>query len=331
MNWIRQILLITVPTMIFSAIMLEGLLRAFGYVPYFLNRHAFIPSYDQATVYTLKPGFRGYYAGNIISVNSQGFRGDEIDQNDTSALRIAIIGDSVAFGQGVAEDETLSELLETRLQDKTGDRVEVVNLGVPGYDTCQELQRFEQNMERIKPQVAVLVYYLNDTEESLITVKDGIVISSDIRTGLIGNIMAAARKSSYAYNLIWTNWQVIKHRLSGSADYKTVVARRFNDDYRGWQRSRECLAALASLTKLQSIRLVVIPFPPMSALREKPYPFSHYISSICEEALINNVECLDIVPAIRDRSLRLIISHIETHPSPDVYARVAEQIEEVLF
>lgn len=330
MHLIRHIFLITVPTLAVLFLLLEVLLRAVGYVPYYMNGNAFVPSQNQTILYVPRPNFEGLYAGIRVSVNSQGFRGRELAQEGTSVFRVALIGDSVAFGQGVEEEETLPAQLTVRLQRKLNSQVEVVNLGVPGYDTCQEYLRFEESVAKLKPQTAILVYLDNDTEPSLITVIDGVVISSDVRTRLFGDLRVAARKYSYAYNLVWTNLQVFNRELSGVNAYSSAVTQRFSEDYPGWRRSKACFAALVSLTRRKSIRLIVIPFPPMAGLRDTPYPFDRYIRAVCNEAHAAGVECLNVVPALQDPRLRLYVSNIEMHPSAEVYAKVAEQIEKIL-
>ena len=330
MQLIRQFLLITVPALFLFFLILEGLLRAFGYVPYYLNAAAFTPSLNQAIVYNLRPNFEGLYAGKIISINSQGFRGAELTHATAALYRVAVIGDSVAFGQGVDEDETLARQLTVRLEKKFESQVAVVNLGVPGFDTCQEYSRFSESLAKFRPQIAILVYYENDTEPSSISVRDGVVMSSDVRAGWFGDFMAASRKYSYAYNLVWSNWQVIKHRPVAADEYLKTIARRFSGGYSGWRRSKACLADLASLSRTQSIRLIVIPFPPMASLREKPYPLAPYIKAVCDAATVAGVECLNVLPALQDPHLQLTVSHIDQHPSAGVQGRVAEQIAKIL-
>jgi lysophospholipase L1-like esterase len=54
-------------------------------------------------------------------------------QRENDAKRILVIGDSFAWGYGVEESERFSQVLENRLN------VEVINAGVSGYGTDQEL------------------------------------------------------------------------------------------------------------------------------------------------------------------------------------------------
>lgn len=323
---VGRLLAISLPSALLGIAALEGILRLTGYTPHYMNADTFVASPDPDLVFALRPGFRGPYAGVQVTVDAQGRRGRDLAGAGDGATRITFIGDSVTFGQGVADDATLPEQVAARSRAKLGAPVEVVNLGVPGYDTCQERRAFERSLERFRPRAAVLVYVENDTEPSSIVVKDGTIVPADVRSGTYGDLMAFLRKESRAYNLVWSNWQVIKGRGGSLEQYAGRMAERFRDDYPGWRRSRDCLAALGALARRHSVRLLVIPFPPPVGLRVEPYPFAPYVRAVCEAAVAAGAECLDVVPALRDPALVLTVSHVERHPSAAVHARVADEI-----
>ncbi len=316
---------------IVTLLVMEGLLRAVGYLPYYLDQRAFVPSQNASLLYELRPNFSGLYAGVLIHINSEGIRGREPSvRNDNTAFRVVVAGDSVAFGQGVREEDTLAEQLGARLQRKFSLPVEAVNLGVPGYDTCQEYWRFKEKALPLGPQVALLVYYENDVDPSVFQVKDGVVVSPDVRTGLPGDLLAAARKYSFVYNLVWMRWQVLRQPRFTENGYRTVLTKKFEEGSPGWRKSRACLADLISLARANSIRIIVIPFPVMSGLSEKSYPFAGYIKSVCDAARAEGAECLDVVPALQDPGIQTMVSNVESHPSADVQRRIAELVEKML-
>lgn len=58
-------------------------------------------------------------------------------------FRILILGDSITYGQGVKKEETFSEKLEGLLNnDGKGGKFEVINTGIPGLNTTEELAIF---------------------------------------------------------------------------------------------------------------------------------------------------------------------------------------------
>ncbi len=209
-GWIRQVVFLSMPALVLGLIGTEVVLRALRYRPYYLDGGAFVPSKNGELVYELRPGWRGLYAGVPTQINSMGWRGIEPRRgNSEETFRIVVIGDFIAFGQGVEEGETLADQLRASLEKKRGVGGLVVNLGVPGYNTCQEYWRFREHGLFVRPHVAVLLYVENDTAPPVFHVRSGKVLPPDVRPGLWGDLAAQARKQSRVYNLVWTRWQVI--------------------------------------------------------------------------------------------------------------------------
>lgn len=329
--FLSRTVFVSVPGFVLAFVFMEVALRMSGYTPYYLNAKVFEPSQVADVVYELRPGFEGLYASAPISVSALGFRGRvTADEIGRSSLRIAVVGDSVAFGQGVRDGETLSAQLAVRLRSRLGTDVEVLNLGVPGYDTCQEYGMFRERAVPLKPQDVVLVYVDNDTDPPWIQVRNGAMVIPDARPGLVGDGVAALRKSSASFNFLFTHWQVIKGQHMTIDQYREMLARKFNDRNAGWRRSRGCLHSFVALAKERSIRVTVIPFPELLGLRENPYPFEAYIQTVCDAARAEGAACVDVVPALEPPTFPLRVSAVEHHPSAEVYRRIAEFIAPML-
>jgi hypothetical protein len=327
----RNLFLLSCPALALALVALEVALRLFGYTLYYLDKDAFIPSRNPEILYQLRPGFRGLYAGAPVTVNSSGFRGKEWrTANASETTRVVVLGDSVAFGQGVQEGETLAEQLEARLQRKLPYPVEVVNLGVPGYDTCQEWWTFKERALPLMPRVAVLLYVENDTDPPVFQVQGEEVISPDVRTGFLGTFLAAARKRSALYNVTWMRWQAFKVGSFSIERYREILSHKFSDTNPGWRRSREYLTKLTKLAQANAIRLIVIPVPVLWGLADKPYPFDCYIRAVCTAAGTAGAEYLDVVPILQDRDLRARVSERDPHPSAEVFRRIANQLADMI-
>jgi len=70
-----------------------------------------------------------------LSSNSDGFRDREVAPKQPGVIRIVTLGDSSTFGWGADPDHTYRRLLEERLNDGSGPRFEVLNLGIPGHNS----------------------------------------------------------------------------------------------------------------------------------------------------------------------------------------------------
>ena len=101
------------------------------------------------------------------SVNSLGLRSPELAARAPGEVRVLVLGDSLVYGQGVGDDETLPHRLQSLLAelDADGRPWNVVNAGHRAYDTRQELALLEELGREIDPDVVVLCWYWNDLVE----------------------------------------------------------------------------------------------------------------------------------------------------------------------
>lgn len=85
-----------------------------------------------------------------VTINARGYRGRLVPLERAPGIRrVVLLGDSVAFGTGVADDETFAARLASP-------GVETINLAVPGYGIDQSLLRLEQEGLAYHPDVVVL-------------------------------------------------------------------------------------------------------------------------------------------------------------------------------
>lgn len=93
------------------------------------------------------------------TTNSSGFRSREVDP---SKDHILVIGDSVAFGAGVNDDETFSYYLGHEF-----DRYQVLNLAVPGYSLDQYYLTLKKHISKTNVKlVIVMIFTGNDWLET---------------------------------------------------------------------------------------------------------------------------------------------------------------------
>lgn len=81
-------------------------------------------------------------------------------------LRVLALGDSHTNGYEVRQDETFSAVLETVLRD-SGSNAEVINAGISGFGTAEQLVYLEQEGLRYEPDVVVVGFYGNDFADNI--------------------------------------------------------------------------------------------------------------------------------------------------------------------
>lgn len=112
---------------------------------------------------------RGEYS-TYITINSKGLRGEEHEyQKDADVFRILVLGDSFTAGLQVNDDELFTSLLEERLNEIPLDKsIEVINAGVVGYGTTNELTYFIDEGYKYQPDIVLLMFFTgNDVLDNI--------------------------------------------------------------------------------------------------------------------------------------------------------------------
>lgn len=137
------------------------------YVPFPPEDTGFTPLFvfDREKLYALQPNITGMYGDQTVITNSQGYRDEEIPvEKPEGTLRVLLVGDSVAFGHGVAGEDVYSEQLEPMLTKELGVPVEVINTAVPGNSPFQEYVDLERGL-KFQPDLVIYAFVLNDVVE----------------------------------------------------------------------------------------------------------------------------------------------------------------------
>lgn len=117
------------------------------------------------------PGDAHYTYHHPVRVNALGLRGPEVSaEKPAGERRVLALGDSMVYGQGVAEEDTVPAQLEAMLNERAadGETWRVVNAGHRAYATHQELALLEELGARIAPDVVVLFWFDNDFDQPTI-------------------------------------------------------------------------------------------------------------------------------------------------------------------
>jgi hypothetical protein len=171
----KKLALLALSVLITLAV-LEGVFRLFGYRPLYeeYTKPDAFWRHDRVLGWTLKPGAHDEFVGpapfpvefsTSIRVNSLGFRGPEIKDVPPGGRRVVVLGDSQAAGFEVPEHQTYEAVLQRRLTSALGAQVQVINAGVRGYGTDQELLTYEQRVRQLHPDLVVLHFSANDSDD----------------------------------------------------------------------------------------------------------------------------------------------------------------------
>ncbi len=154
---LRAKILLILTGLFFGLMVMEVALRIIGY------SYPIWYATDPDRGYGLRAGVAGWYrreGGSYVRINSEGLRDREhARQKPANTFRIAVLGDSFSEAMHVSMEETYWALLESKLKDcpaLQGRNVEVINFGVSGYGTAQELITLRRKVWDYQPDMVML-------------------------------------------------------------------------------------------------------------------------------------------------------------------------------
>jgi len=294
---IKNILLLTV-TIILTLFALEAVVRIFGLAPRTeeISGEGLVFSDNPNLRYTLKPG--GVLASyeTSIDINEDGYRGPLYPRrrNHDNRVRILCLGDSIALGLYLEDDETFPRQLEERLNREKlfGKEWEVLNFGVPGYNTINEIELLTEKGLAYRPDLVILQYCYNDHSNK-----------SDLDTRLRGPLVKHHRLIGMLMNPVMRLLTRSKLFLFAAVRIKSLKVDLESE--RKWWIPKEYvydgdffvtgLARFKELSREHGFRPLLVIFPYF----EQKDSFSHYswnydrVMGQCREAGVKYINLLD--------------------------------------
>ena len=260
------------------------------------------------------------------SVNSLGFREREISmQKPADVYRIAVVGDSLTYGQGIAEQDRFSRMIERTLN---GGKIsyQVYNFGIPGAETIDHI-RFLEDVFKIDPDFILLQWFTNDVEGPDKSARQSYyrLIPSDYLSGIL-------QKNSALFYLINRQWNQLQSQIGLVAPFRDSMNGRFGDiKSENSQRAIHELNEFITLVKDKNIPLGIVMFPNL-VLTEggvEKYPFDFLFDRVIDACHKNDIKCIDLRPAFaKENPTELWVNRFDPHPSVFANKIAAESILE---
>lgn len=251
--------------------------------------------------------------------NSRGLRDRRDFAYDKAAgtLRVLSLGDSHTQGYEVRQAATFSAVLERHLESR-GISSEVLNAGVSGFSTAEQLAYLENEGYKYRPDVVVLGFYANDYVDNLkaglFEIEDGRLIERRFThvpgvriQNLIYSVPTVKWLSEHSYfysvlfNTVWTHFKA-RLRANATRDVSGSEPGSFADDFEyavvtsSDHSEYEVALAAALLERMRlfceerGIRFIVVDVP----RRESAYRSAPSLTPALEQALrASGVEIVD--------------------------------------
>jgi GDSL-like Lipase/Acylhydrolase family len=300
------------------------------------------PLHAYSEVYGWKPrkSFRMVYDGKVTTINAQGYRGAELPPVKARALRVVLLGDSIAFGLEVGDDETFGAVLSSRRHE-----VEVANLAVQGYDPGQELLRLEREGLPLKPDVVILSLCVsNDLADVALrvflydgrhpkpffTIEEGRLVehADNLRLSLRQRVALYLLEHSRLYALL-AGRRDSEETPEGGTEHWTVRRRKaLRDRDRAIEITSLLLARMAADCAKQGVKFVVAAFPDKRSYREG----SGWLELVRSSTRLQGVPFVDMAARFHARQMPFheFASDGIGHLSPNGHRVAAEILNDAL-
>jgi len=230
------------------------------------------------------PGEEHFTYHHRVRVNAYGLRGAEVRAKAPGEVRVLTLGDSLVYGQGVADDETVPWYLERALElrDPLGREWTVINGGHRAYDTHQELGLLEELGPELEPDIVVIFFFWNDFKERDIAA----TYSKLSASGPIAFDVGA--KMEGWTELKWRAIQVLRRSAAVMTLYDTVGKRSSPFPWEqvrrnGVKRLGRYLDSFLALSRELDSELVFVVVPDANAL-SRPHPSTAIADAAAELA-----------------------------------------------
>lgn len=268
-------------------------------------------SEDRELGHAHRANARAVLMGHDVTTNALGLRDRDIDAaKKPGTVRVLMLGDSITFGWGVAQDLAVPQRLDRALR---GEGIEVINTGVGNYNTRMEVEYFLTEGYKLKPDVVVLNYFINDAEP----------------TPSYDN--SIFEKYSKAFVYFSARWDSAMRRFRDTGqqtDWKTYYKGLYENAVNpgGWSGAEKAIERAAAFSREHGMQFLIVDYPELREL--KPYPFADVSARVRALADRLGVPYVDLLPSVANEPPS---SLWVTVPDPHPNARATELFAQALI
>lgn len=240
-----------------------------------------------------------------IETNSFGMRSAEpVAPGIDGICTIAVLGDSFTFGMSIDQEQIYPNILESAYRQRHGEQsLQVLNFGVKGYGTREELLVLKYKALDWDPDLVIIGYYLNDPE-----------------LRYPWNLQNYFRKPQWwQYSNILRNLAKVREGRKileiGGGDYFKYL--HFTEG-EPWESVAADFREIGQLAKENDFPVLLVIFPHVTiADWPKNYLYAEIHAQVTREAEKHNFAVLDLFDAYSIHAAKnLIVEPGDAHPSP---------------
>jgi hypothetical protein len=259
--------------------------------------------------------------------NSLGLRNREITPKPDTTRRILVLGDSLVWTGETTSGLLYTEVIENALNHTDDGGFEVVNAGVPGYTTYQELEFLKLYGLAMEPDHVVLCFVVNDvyhrylhkpTADKLLDSEPSHHLHHFDASRFPGNLVAG----SYLAHLSVFAIERAGRRLTGRPVYQFQTRGDFYLAWKkhGWSDTEDVIAEMHRVLVGRGIGLSIVSFPIRAQLEiDDPTADLEYVfypqRRIEAISIGLGIPFLDLTPILREAGgVRLFTDSLHLRP-----------------
>lgn len=282
-------------------------------------------------------------------INAFGFRDLPFPKaKPPGVYRIAVLGDSVAYGTGVEMEHTLPRQLQSRFEELFGNqKVEVMNCAVFNYNLRQEVGLLRYKVVEWQPDMVILCAAINDASGAGITERKEEVWETRWvrRLGLTSGVhedkgLAEARDEPPAVrhmNSVRRHSVLIDHlaHIAFNSLYSSAKDKGFEADWAPGSPGRLQVQEALEWAKRTALRdgfeLRVTMYPSLNGSLDEDFVGSEQTAVLAEMCAELELPFLDLLPALANKPVKKLRAHPhDRHPNPIAHAYVAHFLADAL-
>ena len=279
---------------------------------------------------TTTADFHGYFTQrwlrSAVRHNHYGFRGPEFSEiKPAGVYRVAVLGDSFAYGNGVAEQDRFSDRLETALEPR---HIQVLNFGFPGNNWPENVTTLERRVLRLKPDFVLLQWGTNDIEFETAAAPRPTITPLAVNRELHEWLYA----HSALYSMVNGEWTQFRLRRHMGDSYEEYMRRLYGDpNSEGSRKADEWAQRFFDDCRREHVAMAVVMFPHFGdTLADYPLEFLHVrMREACDRARVAYIDLLDRYRQVH-HPRTLWASPLDQHPNALANRIAADEILAVL-
>jgi len=204
-------------------------------------------------------------------LNSLGLRNREIGRKRANSFRILYLGDSLVWSGETSSGALYTQTIESNLNEALGyrnTRIEVINAGIPGYTTYQEVEFLKQYGLDMQPDLVILGFVFNDlyykylskpTKNNILGREPEVQLNRFNTDTRLGAVFAR----SYVAHRVYYALENILKKLRGYPyfpfEYRTDFCLAWKKH--GWKHAKRLIKECKDLLEERKIKLILVMYP----------------------------------------------------------------------